>query len=543
MNTNIFWKSASIAIVSAALFLAPPLGAQSVGPNDGATENKPVAPEKAAKPSKPSEAQESKPAPVKPSRDPHVKPGSDYPHWEWFLGYSYVNGRVGSGISAFNANGGSSSIAYNLNHWFGLVADFGGYYAGTIDHVSVDAKEFSYLFGPRLSYRFGDRDRETLFGQVLVGGVHGNASFAQSTSSANAFAMTVGGGFDVGVTKHVAIRVGQVEYFLTDYNFPNGYQPQNNFRISSGVLFRWGAKPIFVNRPPTASCSTDVNSIMQGSGEAVPVRVNASDPDGDPLTYTWSANGGHVEGTGPVARWTAGDAAPGSYTITVRVDDGHGGIASCSVNVRVEPRPLRPPTLTCSADRSSVMPGEIVNVTADGSSPEGFPLDYTWRSNGGQVKGSGPRVQLDTSGLAPGSYSVTGRVNDGHGGAADCVADIKVVAPPAKPQAVKIGECEFKKIGSSRVDNVCSRLLDDAVVRLQNDPKSTLLLIGYQDPVKEKTPKLAEQRAENAKKYVTDKKHGIDPGRVSTRTEAGVAGADTANRRVEVIWLPEGASF
>jgi hypothetical protein len=517
--------------------------AQQAAPGDGAGESKSGPPAKAANSYKAAEAQQDNPAPTKPSSDPHIVPGSDYPHWEWFLGYSYVNGRVGSGIKSFNANGGSSSIAYNLNRWFGLVADLGGYHTGKIDSVNVDANEFSYLFGPRLNYRFGDRSRETLFGQILLGGVHGNASFARASSSANAFATTAGGGLDLGVSKHVAIRVAQLEYFLTNYDFGNGYRPQNNFRLSSGVLFRWGAKPVFRNRPPTVSCSTDVTSIIQGSGNVVPVRANASDPDNDPLTYTWTANGGHVEGNGPVARWTAGDAAPGTYTITVRVDDGHGGTATCSVNVHVEPRPLRPPTLTCSADRSSVLPGEVVNVTGVGSSPEGFPLEYTWRSNAGRVTGSGPRVQFDTTGLAPGSYSVTGRVTDGHGGAADCVAGVNVAAPPAKPQAVKVGECIFKKLGSSRVDNVCSRLLDDAVVRLQNDPKSTLLLIGHQDPVKEKTAKLAERRAENAKKYVTSKKHGIDPGRVSIRTEAGVAGADTANRRVEVIWLPEGASF
>ncbi len=546
MNTHVVWKSASVVVFSAALFLASPLGTQKADADDGAPDSKPAAAEKAAKaakPAKPAQDQKDKTAAAKPSGDPHVLKGSDYPHWEWFLGYSYINGRVGSGIPSYNANGGSSSIAYNFKRWIGVVADFGGYHTGTIDHVSVDVNQFSYLFGPRLNYRFGDRDRETFFGQLLVGGVHGSATLLGASGSGNGFAMAAGGGFDVGVAKHVALRLGQFEYFLTNYDFGTGYRPQNNFRLSSGVVFRWGARPIATNRPPTANCSTDVNSIIQGSGEAVPVRANASDPDGDTLTYTWSANGGHVEGTGSVARWTPGDAAPGTYTITARVDDGHGGNASCSANVHVEPRPNRPPRLTCSADRSTVLPGEIVNVTAEGSSPEGYPLEYTWRPNAGRVTGSGSRVQFDTTGLAPGSYAVTARATDGHGGAADCVADINVAAPPAKPQAQKIGECIFKKLDSSRVDNVCSRLLDDAVVRLQNDPKSTLVLVGYQDPAKEKTKNLAERRAENAKKYVTEKKHNIDPGRVTTRTEAGVAGADTANRRVDVFWLPEGASY
>ncbi|HMD32027.1 MAG TPA: PKD domain-containing protein, partial [Candidatus Acidoferrales bacterium] len=323
----------------------------------------------------------------------------------------------------------------------------------------------------------------------------------------------------------------------------NGYKPQNDFRYSAGVVLRWGAKPVFVNKPPTASCATDVSSIVQGAGDSVPVRATASDPDGDTLTYSWSANGGRVEGTGPVARWTAGDAAPGSYTVTARVDDGHGGSASCSSNIRVEPRPLRGPTVSCSVDRSYVQPGERVNVTANGNSPEGFPIDYQWRANGGNVSGTGSTVQLDTTGLAPGQYTVSARASDGHGGVADCSAGVSVAAPPAKPQAVKLGECIFKKVGNTRVDNVCSRLLDDAILRLQNDPKATLVLIAYEDPAKETKGKVAETRGENGKKYVTGKKGGIDAGRVGNRKGSGVEGADTANRRVEIFLVPDGATF
>jgi len=550
MKMNLIWHSAGAALLSAALFLAPPLRAQVGAADDGPAGGKPAASATAATPASPAQDKKETSAPAKPARDPHIKPGSDYPHWELFLGYSFLNSRFGPGIDSKDANGGSASLEYNFNHWFGLVGDLGGYDFGKITDptlppvVITGAHHISYLFGPRLNYRFGYKEQHTVFGQFLVGGIHGNTEFANPSATENAFAAAMGGGLDVGFTKHFAWRVAQVEYLLTNFDYHNTYSPQNNFRFSSGALFRWGAKPIFVNKPPSASCSTDVASIIQGSGDSVPVRANASDPDGDSLTYSWSASAGRVDGTGSVARWTAGDAAPGSYTISARVDDGHGGTASCSSTVRVDPRPVRPPTLTCSVDRTTVLPGEIVGVTGNGNSPEGFPLEYTWRTNGGQIKGSGARVQLDTTGAAPGAYAVTGRVTDGHGGAADCVAAVNVAAPPAKPQASSLGECIFKKLGSARVDNVCSRHLDDVVVRLQNDPKSKLVIIGYADPEKEKkTPKLAQERADNVKKYVTDKKRGIDPGRVTTKAEAGVAGGDTANRRAELILVPEGATY
>jgi len=559
-------RSSLVFLMGAGLLFAPALFAQKSAPDDNATGAGPAASNAAPQPAKPdteakpvaaepaaseaaapdAAAPPANPAPAKSGSDPHIKPGSDYPHWEAFVGYSLLNARFGSGIDSKNANGGSASLEYNFTHLFGIVADIGGYDWGKITFPTsgpvTGAHAISYTFGPRLNYRFGSKDQHTFFGQILVGGAHSEYDAAATSTSKNAFAMAAGGGVDIGLTKHIAWRAAQVEYVLTNFDYHNGYQPQNNLRVSSGILFRWGAKPVMVNRPPTVSCSATPTSVMQGSGAAVEVRANASDPDGDPLTYVWSATGGRVEGSGPTVRWIPGDAAPGTYTISVRVDDGHGGTASCSSNVTVEPRPLRPPTLSCSVDRGTVLPGEVVNVTAPGSSPEGFSLDYSWRTSGGRLSGSGPTVQLDTSGLAPGDYSVTARATDGHGGAADCMAGVRVQAPPEKPKAIKLGECIFKP-GSTRVDNKCSRLLDDAVLRLENDPKGTVVLIGYEDPVKEKKGKIAEHRTENAKKYTGKGEHEGLASRVNTRTGAGVEGADTANRRVEVFWVPEGAVF
>ena len=69
----------------------------------------------------------------------------------------------------------------------------------------------------------------------------------------------------------------------------------------------------------------------------------ASDPDGDPLTYTWSATAGAVKGSGASVSFDATGVAPGSAKITVGVADGRGGRAeaTCSVNV-VAPKPKDP---------------------------------------------------------------------------------------------------------------------------------------------------------------------------------------------------------
>ena len=270
------------------------------------------------------------------------------------------------------------------------------------------------------------------------------------------------------------------------------------------------------------------------------VSASASDPDNDPVTYTWSASGGRVDGSGPQVRWLSAGVAAGTYTVLLKVDDGRGGAASCSADIRVEPKPNRPPAISCSADRTSIFAGERVHITGTASDPDGDQLTYTWRANAGQVVGSGAAVDFDSTGLAPGNYTITGRVDDGHGAAADCSTIVEVKPVPPPPQASKINECAFGKPLSTRIDNVCKRILDDVALRLQNEPRATAVIIGYSDPKERRADKLAGDRGTNAVKYLGEK--GIDASRVKTRTGSGQAGAPN-NRRIDVIWVPEGATY
>jgi peptidoglycan-associated lipoprotein len=70
------------------------------------------------------------------------------------------------------------------------------------------------------------------------------------------------------------------------------------------------------------------------------VTADAQDPDGDPLTYRWSANTGSF--TSPTNRqtpWTAPNT-PGTVPVTVTVTDSRGANATASVNIQVvQPQP------------------------------------------------------------------------------------------------------------------------------------------------------------------------------------------------------------
>ena len=334
--------------------------------------------------------------------------------------------------------------------------------------------------------------------------------------------------------KNIGIDVGYRRMLnLRDLNDRSG------FVVKIGTAY-WPEKAPPVNHPPTVSCTEDKSMVYLDSGDAVTIRCTGSDPDNDPLTYTWTSTGGKVDGTGPQARWLSAGTPLGSNTITAKVDDGRGGSANSSVTVQVDPKPNHPPTITCSADRSSVFAGEKVHITTNASDPDGDPLTYSWRANAGQIVGNGAAVDFDTTGLAPGNYSVTVRVDDGRGGAADCSSTVEVKPVPVPPKAEKISDCAFGKPLSTRIDNVCKRILDDVSLRLQNEPRGSAVIIGYSDPKESKPEKIAGDRATNGVKYLGEK--GIDASRITTRTGAGQAGA-TDNRRIDVIWVPEGATY
>jgi outer membrane immunogenic protein len=165
--------------------------------------------------------------------------GQETPRAEVFAGYTGLrSNEPPAACGCFWMNGGSVSASYNLNSWVGMAGDFGAVHSGNVNSMGLDLTIASYLFGPRVSYR--KHERFTLFGQFLMGWAYQNGSLRTALSGPkNEFATSLGGGLDVKVTHYIAIRPFQLEYFHT--GFANGVNgSQNNFRFSSGVVFRLG---------------------------------------------------------------------------------------------------------------------------------------------------------------------------------------------------------------------------------------------------------------------------------------------------------------
>ena len=472
-------------------------------------------------------------------------PGRLLPRYEIAGLYQYIDFSPGGPFANFSNHGGTGSFTYNATRFLGLTAEVGGYhFQRDVGGNQISGGLTSYLFGPRLNLR--KFDHFVPFGEFLIGGIRGGPQVTGGQGQ-NSFALAAGGGLDIVITKYFAWRFTQLDYFMTTFSGPalNPSARQNNFRAGTGVVFRWGIPnpPPPPNHPPVAACSANPASVYAGSNDSVAIHVNANDPDNDTLTYTYTATGGAVEGTGPDARWNSSGLGVGTYTVTAKVDDGKGGTASCSADVSVGQKPNQPPTISCSTDRSPIMPGERTGITATASDPDGDPLTYSYTTTGGQIVGSGPKVEFDSTGLQPGSYAVKCSVNDGRGGIADASTNVDVQQPPPPPQAAKVGDCGYNKAGASRFDNACKRVGDDVALRLQNEPAAKLVIVGYADPKEPRASQLAATRANLAKKYIVEK--GIDESRISTRVGEGSPekGQEKENRRVDFIVVPEGATY
>jgi opacity protein-like surface antigen len=203
---------------------------------------------------------------------PGIAAAQETPVAEVFGGYTFIHSKLGNVTSitpalaaraaaapastdpALTANlqGGSGSIALNANRWFGVVGDFGGSKfskidAGSLGSANISASLFTYLFGPRLSYR--KHETVTPFAHALFGGAHVSDVTTQGvilSKGESAFAMALGGGVDFKVHKNIAIRAIQAEYLMTRFtdiaSSTGAKGTQNHVRISTGIVFRFGER-------------------------------------------------------------------------------------------------------------------------------------------------------------------------------------------------------------------------------------------------------------------------------------------------------------
>jgi hypothetical protein len=181
-----------------------------------------------------------------------------------------------------------------------------------------------------------------------------------------------------------------------------------------------------LNDPPTIDKLTaEANSV--GLGGSVNLECLASDPDGDDISYEWSADCGTISGDGPIATWTAPET-DGDCTITVTVTDSRDATASADVTIDVLPN--SPPVINnLKAEQTTVLTGKSTVIKCDASDPDGDVLTYTWEATGGELSGKGAEITWTASGNCGDQVVVTVTVSDGAGGEASRKVTLTVKKP------------------------------------------------------------------------------------------------------------------
>jgi hypothetical protein len=459
--------------------------------------------------------------------------------FDLYGGYGYLH-PVNSGINhidyqPINPGAVVSASAY-FNRYLGLQAEGSFFPHGPNDCV------FTAQAGPILRYQKG---RFVPFVHALGGGAKvGGPVFQPCTWG---WGVTAGTGIDYilpVLNNHIAIRPIQADfdYSHVDYGplvLPGGFAGGTGqiyaYRLSAGVVLRFGE----LNPPPPVQMGCTVQPANVFAGD--PVAVTAATSNLDPkrkAVYTWTTSGGHITGTDSTATVTTAGLAPGDYTVSGHVSEGPrpGEQASCTAGFRVQA--YAPPTITCSANPSSVLPGDSSTITSVGVSPQNRPLTYSYSATGGQVTGSGTTATLSTSGVTPGTIVVTCNVVDDLGKQASANASVTVTAPPVPvaPQPSSLCSVSFErdKKRPVRVDNEAKGCLDEIALTLNRDSAAKLIIVGHHTA--DEAPEDAAERALNVDQYLTDEK-GIDPSRIELRT-----GGDPS-RSVENTLVPAGATF
>jgi outer membrane protein OmpA-like peptidoglycan-associated protein len=197
---------------------------------------------------------------------------------------------------------------------------------------------------------------------VLVGGAHGGDSYfpslTSSSSSATNFAFSTGGGLDYFLTPRFSIRAFDLQYLRT--SFPNaGNNEQNQLMVGAGLVIKFQGHdhkpavvppPVHVEAPPPPpppaiafACSTNAANVHLG--EMVVISANATtEPSSFDVNYSWSMDGGSIQGSGKTVSVDTASLSVGDYMVK-----GHASLVSspsvgsdCVAVFRVLP-PVPPP--------------------------------------------------------------------------------------------------------------------------------------------------------------------------------------------------------
>jgi hypothetical protein len=465
-----------------------------------------------------------------------------------FLGYSYFGAHgtlkpQGVRFSSIN-EGAIGSATYFFNKYLGAQVEIAAHPSGTNDGL------YTVMVGPEVRLPL---QNYSLFAHAVGGTAKLGYSGTSIGTGGDPYkfgpALAVGGGMDYDLpffNHRFGFRLFQADYEFMSENWSAPVAPANAVggktslsaaRLSTGVVIHFGS--IVPPPPVTYACVASPAAVYPGDPVTVTGTATNLNPK-KPAVYTWTSDSAKVTGNSATAAVDTTTLAPGTYTVKGHVAEGvkAGQMADCAATFTVNP--IQPPTISCSANPSSVNPSDSSTITATAVSPQNRPLTYSYSASAGSISGSTSTATLSTAGAAPGSIVVTCNVVDDKANAVSATTQVTVIAPPppAAPTTSSLCSISFEKDKArpTRVDNEAKACLDDISLSLQHSADAKVALVGSSSPKEKKGEKFAAERAVNAKAYLVSEK-GIDASRVTVYTDG------TDGKTVAATLVPAGATF
>ncbi|MBZ5521270.1 MAG: OmpA family protein [Acidobacteriia bacterium] len=449
---------------------------------------------------------------------------------EIFAGYSWMNsGALISGTKnstpltlRLNEARGGFEVAgtYFFKKWFGVTLDSGAHFGNNYDANEV-------LAGPTI--RYPSTGRFQPYAHFLAGWSRMSPT---NKDSDDALGLAIGGGLDLRLTRKLSLRIAQADYRWGSHDFrPNNPSSIGAARLSTGLVFLAGVGETI---PPSSTCSVTPTEVFPGE----PVKATVAGHNFNPkhtLKYEWTTNGGTVQGQGETVTIDTTGAAEGqSFTASVHVTDPKNAKDQSRCQAQFATKRWLPPTISCSANPSSVEIGGQVSIHCTVGSPQNVAV--TVASNYSGKSASGTDFVIDTTGFSPGSVSVASTVTDTHNLTASTTSSFAVRPPPPPPEPPKPTAIEIRLalhsiyfvtaqptaknpdggLVASQAQTLAS-VATDFKTYLESYPKATLVLEAHADPrgTPEYNLKLTERRAARAKKALVDR--GIPAASIETK--------------------------
>lgn len=189
-----------------------------------------------------------------------------------------------------------------------------------------------------------------------TGGVSFGPNFQISAGTSNS--TTAGSSTDYGDYTWSDFNNGKLHVIWADNSNSTGDNPAG----ANSQFDMYTSRIAINNQPPTANAGPD-QTIECSTPAGASVTLNgsgSSDPNGDPLTFTWTGPFGTATGATPTVT-----VPLGAHVITLTVNDGNGGTSTDTVTITV--KDTTKPSITCPGN-------QVAECTGPTGAAVSFPL-------------------------------------------------------------------------------------------------------------------------------------------------------------------------